>query len=150
MTRLLIIMIVSGCCIFELGLLVNSSGIRFSVVIEVVIIIGCNWCNVFLCIVLVSVMLVVCSWLKWVISIRLLSIVMLSSVMKFIEVGIDRYCLVSYRVIMLLISVNGMLYRISIVWCIELKVENSIRKISFSVIGIIIVRCVVVCCWFLN
>lgn len=80
----------------------------------------------------------------------LLSIVMLSRVMKLIEVGMDRYLLEMSRLKMLLIIVNGMLERISRVCCIEWKVEKSRKKISVRVIGIIIISCVVVCCWFLN
>lgn len=140
----LMMIVVSGCCIFELVLIFKVMGRKFSEVIRVVINIGCRWLRVLLWIVLFSGLFCLCRWWMKVIMISLLSIVMFDSVMKLMLVEIDSGILCRVSVSILLVSVSGMLLNMMVVFLVELKVMNSRVKINVSVIGMIMLRCWVV------
>lgn len=88
-------------------------------------------------------------WMKEII-ISLLSIVILDSVMKFIVVEIDIGMLCKVSVRMLLVSVNGMLVNISKLFLMLLNIVNNSMNIISKVMGMMICRCCVVDCRFLN
>lgn len=147
---LLIMIVVSGCCILVLVLVVNVIGRKLSDVISVVISMGCSCVSVLLCIVVLSGIFLLCRlWMNEIIM-RLLSMVMLDSVMKLIVVVIDSGILCSYSDMMLLFSVNGMLVNISSLFFMLLNIMNSSMNIMNSVSGMMSFRCLFVFCNCLN
>lgn len=90
MISLLIMIVVSGFCIFVLLEVESVIGKKFSVVIVVVMIMGC------ICVSLLLMMIfwifvyffLYCNWLKWLMSMILFSIVMLNRVINLIFVEI--------------------------------------------------------------
>lgn len=120
---LFMIIFVSGCWILVLILFDINMGINFSVDVIVVIRIGFSLDVVLVKIVFLIVIFFFICWLIFFIIIMLFKMVILNSVMKLIEFGIDRYWLDKYKENMFLMMVSGILISMSIVWFRELNVR---------------------------
>lgn len=120
---LFMIIFVSGCWILVLILLDINMGINFNVDVIVVIKIGFSLDVVLVKIVFLIVIFFFICWLIFFIIIMLFKMVILNSVMKLIEFGIDRYWLEKYKENMFLMMVSGILISINIVCFRELNVK---------------------------